>query len=117
MSTLKVNAIQNTSGVTKYLAQAWVNFNGTGTVAINGQGNVSSITDNGVGDYTVNFTTAMSDANYAAAGTVSQASTAERQTLHGVSTPSPTSSAFRFWIASNVGSAVDVPGISLAFYR
>ena len=48
-----------------YAARAWVNFNGTGTVAINAGGNVSSITDNGTGDYTVNFTTAMSDANYA----------------------------------------------------
>jgi hypothetical protein len=47
-----------------YGARAWVNFNGTGTVAIRASGNVSSITDNGTGDYTVNFTTAMSDANY-----------------------------------------------------
>ena len=47
------------------LAKAWVNFNGTGTVAIRASGNVSSITDNGTGDYTVNFTTAMADTNYA----------------------------------------------------
>ena len=57
-----------------YMARAWVNFNGTGTVAIRGSGNVSSITDNGTGNYTVNFTTAMSDANYGfslVAGTIS----------------------------------------------
>jgi len=47
-----------------YACRAWVNFNGTGTVAIRASGNVSSITDNGVGDYTVNFATAMPDANY-----------------------------------------------------
>jgi hypothetical protein len=47
-----------------YSARAWVNFNGNGTVAIRASGNVSSITDNGTGDYTVNFTTAMPDANY-----------------------------------------------------
>jgi hypothetical protein len=47
-----------------YLARAWVNFNGSGTVAIRGSGNVTSITDNGVGNYTVNFTTAMPDTNY-----------------------------------------------------
>jgi hypothetical protein len=47
-----------------YSARAWVNFNGTGTVAIRASGNVSSITDNGTGDYTVNFTTALADANY-----------------------------------------------------
>jgi len=50
-----------------YACRAWVNFNGTGTVAIRASGNVSSITDNGTGDYTVNFTTAMPDANYSTA--------------------------------------------------
>lgn len=48
-----------------YPCRAWVNFNGTGTVAIRASGNVSSITDNGTGDYTINFTTAMPNANYA----------------------------------------------------
>ena len=47
-----------------YPCRAWVNFNGTGTIAIRASGNVSSITDNAVGAYTVNFTTAMPDANY-----------------------------------------------------
>jgi len=47
------------------LCKAWVNFNGTGTVAIRASYNVSSITDNGTGDYTVNFTSALADANYA----------------------------------------------------
>jgi hypothetical protein len=56
-----------------YSARAWVNFNGTGTIAIRGSANVSSITDNDVGDFTVNFTTAMSDANYAFAGVASPA--------------------------------------------
>ena len=51
--------------------KAWVNFNGTGTVAIRASLNVSSITDNGTGDYTINFTTAISDADYAV-GTASQ---------------------------------------------
>lgn len=52
------------SNAVAYGCRAWVNFNGTGTVAIRASGNVSSITDNGVGDYTINFTTAMPDANY-----------------------------------------------------
>lgn len=56
------------SVATAYGCRAWVNFNGTGTVAIRASGNVTSITDNGTGDYTVNFTTAMPDANYAVAG-------------------------------------------------
>ena len=69
--------ISGTNGVTfpdstsmqtgQQACKAWVNFNGTGAVAIRGSYNVSSITDNGAGDYTVNFTTAMPDANYAPA--------------------------------------------------
>ena len=71
MSTIKCTTLQNLSGVEVYTAKAWVNFNGIGTVAIRASGNVSSITDNGVGDYTVNFTTAMPDANYGATVTAS----------------------------------------------
>ena len=56
------------SSANAYGCRAWVNFNGTGTVAIRASGNVSSITDNGTGDYTVNFTTAMPDANYSVSG-------------------------------------------------
>jgi hypothetical protein len=60
-------ALSTASGsAPSYSARAWVNFNGAGTVAIRASGNVSSITDNGTGDYTVNFTTAMADANYSA---------------------------------------------------
>jgi hypothetical protein len=50
------------------VAKAWVNFNGTGVVAIRASYNVSSITDNGTGLYTVNFTTAMVDVNFVVAG-------------------------------------------------
>jgi len=64
-------ALSTASGsAPSYSARAWVNFNGTGTVAINASGNVSSITDNGVGNYTVNFTTALPDANYAVVGSI-----------------------------------------------
>lgn len=59
-------ALGNVGTAPVYAARAWVNFNGTGTVAIRASGNVTSITDNGTGLYTVNFTTAMSDANYSA---------------------------------------------------
>lgn len=57
-------------------ALAWVNFNGTGTVAIRSSYNVSSITDNGTGDYTVNFATALADANYSSVASGSYAGTA-----------------------------------------
>lgn len=57
------------SGTNYNTCRAWVNFNGTGTVAIRASFNVTSITDNGTGDYTVNFTNAMPDANYCAVAT------------------------------------------------
>lgn len=66
---LTTQAITQTTGSAPYYgARAWVNFNGTGAVAIRADENVTSITDNGVGDYTVNFTTAMPDVNYAVVG-------------------------------------------------
>jgi hypothetical protein len=76
MSTLRVTNVQDTAGANSLTtaqiyngaAKAWVNFNGTGTVAIRASFNVSSITDNGSGSYTVNFTTALADANYTMSG-------------------------------------------------
>lgn len=72
MSTLKLDTIASRDGtestdVTNVIngsAKAWVNFNGTGTVAITNSFNVNSITDNGTGNYTVNFTNALSDSNF-----------------------------------------------------
>ena len=73
MSTLKVATIQDTSGnnsstpneVAQGRAKAWINFNGTRTVAIRDDFNFSSVTDNGTGLYTLNFTSALANANYA----------------------------------------------------
>lgn len=77
MSTLRVNTIQNALGngdpSISGAAKAWVNFNGTGTVAIRASFNVSSITDNATGQWTVNFTNAMTDANYATVMSMSEA--------------------------------------------
>jgi len=81
-----------------YAARAWVNFNGTGTVAIRGSGNVSSITDNGVGDYTVNFTTAMPDANYSSTGSAQAVPGSYDAFFQLTSTANPTSSACRFLV-------------------
>ncbi len=67
--TIIADTWQNGDGTQNYKCRAWVNFNGTGTVAIRASGNVSSITDGGVGNYTVNFTTAMPDSNYSLIGT------------------------------------------------
>jgi hypothetical protein len=70
LSEIRVTTVSDTAGtgpvtLTKqYASKAWVNFNGSGTLAIRGNGNVGSVTDNGTGDYTLNFTSAMADANY-----------------------------------------------------
>jgi hypothetical protein len=60
------DSILDVSGTApSYTCRAWVNFNGQGTVSIRGSGNVSSIADNGTGDYTINYSTGLNDANYA----------------------------------------------------
>ena len=89
------------SAATAYGCRAWVNFDGTGTPAIRGSGNVSSITDNGVGDYTVNFTTAMVDANYSISG-MPRKSTDGNVTISYHSSTAPTTSACR--ITTNTAS-------------
>jgi hypothetical protein len=74
MSQIKANDLTNTTGGIptvkgqKLIPTAWVNFNGTGTVAIRDSENVSSITDGGVGIYYVNFVTDMSNASYCVTG-------------------------------------------------
>lgn len=96
-----------------YAARAWVNFNGTGTVAIRASGNVSSITDNGTGDYTVNFTTAMPDANYCAeitAGDNNSNYFAQRSVTY-------TTSSFRFYVINNSGGGNDSTFCNVAFFR
>ena len=77
MSTLKVNTIQDASGgnsstaeqIEQGRAKCWINFRGAGTIAIRDSFNVSSITDNGTGDFTVTFSNSMSDTNYCVQGT------------------------------------------------
>jgi len=64
MSTLKVDTIQDASGVSQFLTKAWVNFNGTGTVAVRDSNNVTSITDAGTGQYFVNVNSNMANANF-----------------------------------------------------
>jgi hypothetical protein len=102
------------SAAVAYGCRAWVNFNGTGTVAIRGSGNVTSITDNGTGDYTVNFTTAIVDANYSAVYTVSLSAGAGfgETTNSGLAT---TTARFR---SSNTGATlVDATIACASFFR
>ena len=75
------------SAAVAYGCRAWVNFNGTGTVAIRASGNVSSITDNGTGDYTVNFTTAMPDVNYSWSIAADRTTAPIAQITSGTATP------------------------------
>ena len=82
-------------------ALAWVNFNGTGTVAIRSSYNVSSITDNGTGDYTVNFATALADANYCVTSTSTQ------NRIAGFQGTTPTTTAYRLTVQPPSGALSD----------
>jgi hypothetical protein len=99
------------SNAVAYGCRAWVNFNGTGTVAIRASGNVSSITDNGTGDYTVNFTTAMPDANYSAVGNSS------RFTQPGLPGAIRSTTQMQVQTQNIAGNQSDVDMALLAFFR
>jgi hypothetical protein len=132
MSTLKVTNIQsngagfndvvsfqNSSGTQNgTLCRTWVNFNGTGTVAIRAQFNVSSITDNGTGDYTVNFATAMPDANYSIAGASSGATAGVAGNFSvGVRQDGVTASACRLSVYSTNNTATDTLIVATSIFR
>lgn len=119
MSTAKFNQWLNSDGTENYKCRAWVNFNGTGTVAIRASGNVSSITDNGTGDYTVNFTSAMPDANYCFQLSQSDAVNGSTYVFPSQFTTSPTTSALRVGnIGSGTSSAKGDPSIyCVAIFR
>jgi hypothetical protein len=107
------------SVATAYGCRAWVNFNGTGTVAIRASGNVTSITDNGTGEYTVNLTTALTDANYSAVGSCGTG-TAGNDDLNLTSyfNTAPTTSALRVGTQrANSGVSTDVAYIAVAIFR
>jgi hypothetical protein len=97
------------SAATAYGCRAWVNFNGTGTIAIRASGNVSSLTDNGVGDYTVNFTTSMPDANYSLVGASVKGGGAPSATNSALVTmgESPSTSGTGFGVILGNGSAAN----------
>jgi hypothetical protein len=100
--------------------RAWVNFNGTGTVAIRASGNVSSITDNGVGDYTINFTTAMPDANYSAVASSYGGADANNDSFASVGYGIYANAGFDMHTSQPGGSGAnryDPPYVSVAVFR
>ncbi len=105
------------SAAVAYGCRAWVNFNGTGTVAIRASGNVTSITDNGTGDYTVNFTTAMPDVNYATNITVDTAAANNSPCYSNTFFNQSSTSAIRMIITNNGTSYIDLPRISVSVFR
>lgn len=133
MSTLKVNSIIDASGgntatvnsgtpvstSSSQIAKAWVNFNGTGTVAIRAQYNVSSITDNATGDYTVNFTNALTDANFSLAGTAGADGAAESigKISPAKNVTNFTTTSVRFICTGNGTTLYDATPVSVAIFR
>jgi hypothetical protein len=103
-----------------YGARAWVCFNGTGTPSVRASGNISSITDNGTGDYTANFTTAMPDINYSAAGNTAGTPNADGCSVTGLggATNYRSTSSLRFLVFYNPGNTTtDRDYINLQIFR
>jgi hypothetical protein len=106
-----------TGNAPKYACRAWVNFDGTTSPGtIRASGNVSSVTKNGTGDYTVNFTTAMPDVNFSAIGTGNSTGTGTFHALAIVSTES-SSVRFRTWGSYSATVVRDVGIATLAVFR
>jgi hypothetical protein len=104
------------SAAVAYGCRAWVNFNGTGTVAIRASGNVSSITDNGTGNYTVNFTNAMPDATFSAVTTIGNENDGS---FNGVfdNARSFTTGSYRFGTEFSGGSTFDPSVCCVSIFR
>jgi hypothetical protein len=106
------------SSAVAYGCRAWVNFNGTGTVAIRGSGNVTSITDNGAGDYTVNFTTALTDANYCVQTTSGNGGSGNALDANNYYNNTNTTSACRvITYITGSGALTDANMVSVAIFR
>ena len=104
------------SVATAYGCRAWVNFNGTGTVAIRGSGNVSSITDRGTGEYRVNFTNAMPDGNYACVFGINTGNTTN-PTNAGFNGSGLQTTSVDFGTFEGSNSAQDYARVTLAIFR
>ena len=122
MSTVKVDTIKTTGNIEVYTCKAWVNFNGTGTVAITGSGNVSSITDLGTGRYTITFTNALTDANYCVTSACSPSGSTTMYSplvFAGApwSTAAPSTTAFSIVTNKNDTNVLDTSYITLAVFR
>jgi hypothetical protein len=130
MSTLRLTTISNQDGsatvpsqtVISGSAKAWVNFNGTGTVAIRAAFNVSSITDVGTGRYTVNFTNALADTNYASAMSARNASSNNINGVvaeigSGYGTSVRTTTALGIVVMDSAAGAVDSEFVSVSIFR
>jgi len=106
----------------KQICKAWVNFNGTTSPGtIRSSYNVSSVTKNGTGDYTVNFTSAMTDANYSVSSSIGGTvyTTMVGQTGRNTIPPSFTTSSFKFTIVfNNAGTftSSDAPDVHLTVF-
>jgi hypothetical protein len=107
MTPLRMREGFNASGTAPvYACRAWVCFTGTGTVTIRASGNVSSITDNGTGDYTVNFTTATEDDDYSVGGSVSW-NTASWGNTFALNAATYSTTAVRFTSATGAGGTAN----------
>jgi len=110
-----------------YSCRAWVNLDGTGTVSIRDSGNVSSVTDVGTGNYTVNFTAPMQDANYACSANCTNRGGASSPTVNrsvgfgggatNNSNGTYTTNAVQVYCQNSAGNPSDIPTVTVVIFR
>jgi hypothetical protein len=105
-------------GNQKQVCTAWVNFDGTGTVSINDSFNVSSITDNGTGDYTINFSSTYANSNYCLTAWCRDFDTNGDAACSALSGDTKTTSAIQIRTVNtfNTGGSFDLPEICVAIF-
>jgi len=123
-SILRVNTLTDASSnnstamstINQGTAKAWVNFNGSGTIAARDSFNNASITDNAIGDYTVTITSAMANVNYAHVGTAGQGNTALVNLSQCFNIANPTTTVSRYQTAYVNGTMLDATSVNVALH-
>lgn len=119
MSTLKVNTLEEATsgGATYFTSKAWVNWDGTGTVSIRGDGGISSVTDNGTGVYSPQFSNAFSAFDYAVSGIGDQTIQGGGQSLSTTNGQSTTTDVQVHWRQGNQGVNYDTTSFYVVIHR
>ena len=115
-SLLGAGNLTVSGGASEASAKAWVVFNGTGTVSISSSFNVSSVTDNGTGTYTVNFSSPMNVSDYGVWGQVDPSTSFAGNNANNLNIGTRTTNSVVVSTASSTGSLADYAYVAVLVF-